>query len=187
MPTIPEQLPAISVRQPSADLNLHGETSVDDSLDSRPTATRFAPVIASVREPPFTAYHSKYFAFELTKRVGADRADKLAQSLSNATVDLNPHQVDDLKENLERELKNIALEIHEAKKVKRLAGELQSKLAAQKRVNELEQQRNQEKRTLLDAQDQIEERKDSLISDVEARFQQRTSRQNVFTIRWRLA
>ena len=38
-------------------------------------------------------YHSKYFAHELTRRVGADQADKLAQSLSNATVDLNPHQV----------------------------------------------------------------------------------------------
>ncbi len=94
---------------------------------------------------------------------------------------------DDLKENLERELKNLALEIREAKKVKRLAGDLQSKVAAQKRVNELEQQRNQKKRTLFDAQDQIEERKDSLISDVETRLQQRTSRQNVFTIRWRLA
>ena len=31
---------------------------------------------------------------ELTRRVGADQADKLAQSLSNATVDLNPYQVD---------------------------------------------------------------------------------------------
>src|SRR5487761_1872329 len=44
--------------------------------------------------PPFTPYHAKYLAFELTKKVGADQADKLAQSLSNATVDLNPHQVD---------------------------------------------------------------------------------------------
>lgn len=65
-----------------------------DVLDSKPTATRFAPVIASASEPPFTAYHSKYLAYELTKRVGADQADKLAQSLSNAIVDLNPHQVD---------------------------------------------------------------------------------------------
>lgn len=67
---------------------------VVDSSDSKPTATRFAPVIASASEPPFTAYHSKYLAYELTKRVGADQADKLAQSLSNAIVDLNPHQVD---------------------------------------------------------------------------------------------
>jgi len=40
----------------------------------------------------FTRYHSKYLACELKKRLAADRAEKLAQSLSNATVDLNPHQ-----------------------------------------------------------------------------------------------
>jgi superfamily II DNA or RNA helicase len=65
-----------------------------DDVDARVTATRFAPVIAATNSPPFTAYHAKYLAYELTKRVGADQADKLAQSLCNATVDLNPHQVD---------------------------------------------------------------------------------------------
>ena len=94
---------------------------------------------------------------------------------------------DDLKENLERDLKNIEIEIRDAKKAKRLAGDLQSKVAAQKRVNELEQQRNHKKRTLFDAQDEIETRKDSLISDVEARLKQQTTRHEVFTIRWRLA
>ncbi len=41
-----------------------------------------------------TAYHAKYLAHELTKRVSADNAEKLSQSLCNATVDLNPHQVE---------------------------------------------------------------------------------------------
>lgn len=42
-----------------------------------------------------TPYHSKYLAHELTKRVSAaDNAEKLSQSLCNATVDLNPHQVE---------------------------------------------------------------------------------------------
>lgn len=93
---------------------------------------------------------------------------------------------DDLKENLERELKYIEFEIREAKKAKRLAVDLQSKVAGQKRVNELETQRNHKKRMLFDAQDQIEQRKDELITDVEARLQQKTARQEVFTIRWRL-
>ena len=119
------------------------------------------------------------------KSVLAD-SESRNESFFDAESDKLDRWADDLKENLERELKNIEVEIREAKKLKRLSGDLQSKLAAQKRVNELEQQRNQKKRTLFDAQDQIEERKDSLISDVEARLQQRTSRQNVFTIRWRL-
>jgi adenine-specific DNA-methyltransferase len=119
-------------------------------------------------------------------RVLADTQSR-NETFFDAESDKLDRWADDLKENLERELKNIELEIREAKKAKRLAGDLQSKVAAQKKVNELEQQRNHKKRTLFDAQDQIEQRKDTLISDVEARLQQKTGRQNVFTIRWRLA
>ena len=41
-----------------------------------------------------TAYHAKYFAFELTKRCASDSMEKLAASLADAQVDLNPHQVE---------------------------------------------------------------------------------------------
>ncbi len=41
----------------------------------------------------FTHFHSKYFANFLTCE-GIDESDALAQSLSSARVDLNPHQVD---------------------------------------------------------------------------------------------
>lgn len=41
-----------------------------------------------------TAYQSKYFAYELTKQNGSDSISRLSQSLINATVDLNPHQVE---------------------------------------------------------------------------------------------
>ena len=41
-----------------------------------------------------TAYHAKYFAFELTKRCASDSMEKLAAFLADAQVDLNPHQVE---------------------------------------------------------------------------------------------
>src|SRR5271163_1259989 len=41
-----------------------------------------------------TSYHAKYFAHELTKRCPSDSVAKLAASLSDAQVDLNPHQID---------------------------------------------------------------------------------------------
>ncbi len=41
-----------------------------------------------------TAYHAKYFAYELTKRCSSDSIQKLAHTLSDAQVDLNPHQVE---------------------------------------------------------------------------------------------
>jgi len=41
-----------------------------------------------------TAYHARYFAHELTLRKPSADVDRLSASLFNATVDLNPHQID---------------------------------------------------------------------------------------------
>lgn len=41
-----------------------------------------------------TPFHAKYFAYELTKRSSSDSLQKLASTLLDAQVDLNPHQVD---------------------------------------------------------------------------------------------
>ncbi|MEI7603973.1 MAG: SNF2-related protein [bacterium] len=40
-----------------------------------------------------TPYHAKYFAYELTKRSSSNNLEKLTSTLSNAQVDLNPHQI----------------------------------------------------------------------------------------------
>lgn len=42
--------------------------------------------------PTETAYHAKYFAHALTLR-GGENVDRIRQPLLNASVDLNPHQV----------------------------------------------------------------------------------------------
>lgn len=39
-------------------------------------------------------YHAKYYAHELTKRSSSDSLEKLTATLSNAQVDLNPHQIE---------------------------------------------------------------------------------------------
>lgn len=41
-----------------------------------------------------TPYHAKYYAYELTKRYSSNNLQKFTASLSDAQVDLNPHQVD---------------------------------------------------------------------------------------------
>jgi ERCC4-related helicase len=41
-----------------------------------------------------TPYHAKYFAYELTKQSASDSMQKLASTLVDAQVDLNPHQVE---------------------------------------------------------------------------------------------
>jgi len=41
-----------------------------------------------------TDYHAKYYAYELTRRAPSHSLEKLTSSLSDAQVDLNPHQID---------------------------------------------------------------------------------------------
>src|SRR4030067_1985694 len=41
-----------------------------------------------------TSYHAKYFTYELTRQYSSDSLQKLAASLSDAQVDLNPHQIE---------------------------------------------------------------------------------------------
>jgi ERCC4-related helicase len=47
-----------------------------------------------MNENKLTAYHAKYFAYELTKRVPSDSIQKFTSALLDAQVDLNPHQVE---------------------------------------------------------------------------------------------
>ena len=41
-----------------------------------------------------SVYHAKYFAYELTRRRPGGDEDRIAQSLFDSSVDLNPHQID---------------------------------------------------------------------------------------------
>ncbi len=41
-----------------------------------------------------TAYHARYFAHELTRQAPANELDRLSSSLFDASVDLNPHQIE---------------------------------------------------------------------------------------------
>ncbi len=93
---------------------------------------------------------------------------------------------DDMKSALEFEIKELDRTIKEARRASALAATLEEKLSCQKRIKELESQRNTKRKSLFDAQDEIDERKSSLIGDVEARLQQSVEMSPLFTIRWSL-
>ena len=71
---------------------------------------------------------------------------------------------DDLKVGLEREIKEIARQIKEARRAATMALTLEEKLVGQKQMKTLEAQRNQKRRSLFDAQDQVETQLEELIA-----------------------
>jgi len=91
---------------------------------------------------------------------------------------------DDLKVGLERELREVDKEIREAQRNARLALQLSDKLQAQKHVRELEQRRSRKRRSLYDAQDQIDAQRDELIQGMEKQLKTEHRIEPVFTVRW---
>jgi adenine-specific DNA-methyltransferase len=91
---------------------------------------------------------------------------------------------DDLKLGLEREIKDIDRQIKEARRAATAALTLEEKLSGQKQIKALEAQRSQKRRSLFDAQDDVEARRDDFIRSLEAKLTQSTSADSLFCVRW---
>ena len=93
---------------------------------------------------------------------------------------------DDLKLGLEREIKEIDGQVKEARRAAMVVLTLEEKLAGQKRIKGLEAQRNEKRRSLFDAQDQVDRQRDALIDNIEGKLERQRSVSVLFTASWRL-
>jgi adenine-specific DNA-methyltransferase len=94
---------------------------------------------------------------------------------------------DDLKVGLEREIKEIDRQIKEARRAATTALTLEDKLAGQKQIKALEALRNQKRRSLFDAQDQVDKQRSELIEIIESKLNQATNLRQLFVLRWILS
>jgi ERCC4-related helicase len=92
----------------------------------------------------------------------------------------------DLKDSLEHELKDLDREIKEVKREAQLTVSLEQKLELHKRIKDLEKRRAEKRHGLFEAQDAVDTRKDSLLTDIEVRLKQGASEEALFSIRWRI-
>ena len=94
---------------------------------------------------------------------------------------------DDLKVGLEREIKELDRQIKDARRAATTALTLEEKLAGQKNIKAIEAQRNQKRRSLFDAQDQVDKQREALIAQIEGKLRQAAKVQTLFVIRWKLS
>ena len=94
---------------------------------------------------------------------------------------------DDLKLGLEREIKEIDRQIKEARRSATTALTLEEKLDGQKLIKALEVQRNQKRRSLFDAQDQVDKQREELIAAIEGKMSHKTQLTQLFLIRWAIS
>ncbi|NOY12289.1 MAG: hypothetical protein GXP51_00910 [Deltaproteobacteria bacterium] len=61
---------------------------------------------------------------------------------------------------------------------------LEEKLEVQKQIRALEGQRNAKQRALFEAQDEINSKRELLITEIEGKLQRRDTLENLVSIRW---
>ena len=93
---------------------------------------------------------------------------------------------DDLKFGLEAEIKLLDKDLKEVKKLTSSAITLAEKLEHQKKLRELESNRNLKRRTLYEAQDKIDADREILIKNVEKQLKCSVKEESLFTVRWLL-
>ena len=93
---------------------------------------------------------------------------------------------DDMKISLEKEIKDIDAEIKLKKIEAKKTLNLELKVKAQREIKELESKRSDKRKRLFQAQDEIDERKENLLSEIEKRLNQSITETELFTIRWKL-
>ena len=101
-------------------------------------------------------------------------------------VDKLERWAEDVKFALERELRELDTLIKAAKKTSKSAVALAEKLEAQKQIKTLEAKRNNKRRQLFEAQDDVDRKRAELIEEIERQLQTKTSIEPVFTLRWTL-
>lgn len=101
-----------------------------------------------------------------------------------AEVDKLDGWADDLKVGLEQEIKELDKEIRDVRRTAKAAPDLEEKLNWQKKQRELEKLRSRKRRELFDKQDEVDNRREELISELEDKLEQNFEESHLFAIAW---
>jgi adenine-specific DNA-methyltransferase len=91
---------------------------------------------------------------------------------------------DDLKVGLEREIKEFDRQIKESRRAAVAALALEEKLEMQKQIRSFEGHRNTKRRALFEAQDEIDSKREVLITEIEGKLQRKELIFQLFSIQW---
>lgn len=94
---------------------------------------------------------------------------------------------DDLKVGLEREIKELDRAIKESRTNSKGAATLAEKLEHQKEQRTLEASRDKKRRELFERQDEIQQRRDGLIDELEKQLEQKITNRTILNCEWALS
>ena len=129
---------------------------------------------------------------KLAKRVEVLRGEVMSQSsLRNEVffeeeMDKLDTWAGDMKVALEREIKDLDAEIKLRKSNAKKLSQLAEKVAEHRIIKDLENKRAEKRQNLYEAQDEVDARKETLLTKVERMLEQKIEQTELFTIKWRV-
>ena len=127
----------------------------------------------------------------------AAEADRHAKATASRSLEQNSAHFNQAREKLERWADDMVLSAEKAladtkKQIKALrrqarqAVTLEEQHSIQEKIKKLERQQRRQRQEIFTVEDEIMEKRDSLIDQLERRLAQRTETETLFTIRWRV-
>lgn len=93
---------------------------------------------------------------------------------------------EDMEAGAQKALDDLKAQIRAVTRQARQATTVEEELALQKKRRDLEQQQRRQRQRIFDVEDEIRDRRDALIEQLEQRMQQRSSTEELFTVRWQV-
>jgi superfamily II DNA/RNA helicase len=128
----------------------------------------------------------------LNDEISAQRADIITDSADRnrnffeEEMDKLDSWADDVKSGLEKELQDLDAEIKLRKSDAKRTSRLEEKVKIQRLIKDLEKKRSEKRMNLYQAQDDVDAKKEELLSKVEAMLAQKVQQTKLFTIKWRI-
>lgn len=158
-----------------------------ESLDPE-IAKKIFSLSAKVEKTTFSAKERnklEEIEAELVQLTSIRTAERNSEFFDNE-VDKLDKWAEDRKKGLEIELKKLDIDIKTAKTNAKKIVHLDEKLKAQREIKEMEKKRNEMRKELYNAQDEVDQKKEDLLKKVEAQLDQRSSLTPLFTIRFKV-
>ena len=163
--------------------------SDDNHIIEPEVAKRLFSLQATVNNPCDTPKERQE---KLSEELAAQQEKVIGENLErnrnffDIEMDKLEQWADDMKTGLEKELKDLDAEIKLRKAEAKKMLHLEEKVKAQREIKELEKQRAQKRQTLFAKQDEVDDRKEQLLSDVEKRLKQSIVNEELFMVRWKI-
>ena len=124
--------------------------------------------------------------FERNKHEIIEEISERNSNYFDEEMDKMEKWADDKKKSIDIQLRDLDIEIKKFKAEARKQSKLEKKLQIQRIIKKLEKKRSNMRQKLFEAQDEIDDQKDTLLDEVEAKMKQTIEEKSLFTIRWKL-